>query len=218
MTLPCTVEGCEKPRFGHGWCSGHYTRWRRHGSPTAGRTPRGIAAKYLFETVLPFNEGKCLIWPYDRINGSRSRICWDGRSYIASRLVCELTYGLPPSREHVAAHSCGNGRLGCVNPHHLRWATPRENSQDAIGHGTTQRGEKHKKSKLTAKDVRAIRAIGKSKSLKEIAREFGVCFQLVHLIQKRKVWTWLDDEALGIDTETARLMATETMPRKDAKP
>ncbi len=25
-------------------------------------------------------------------------------------------------------------------------------------------------------------------------------------------------EALGIDTETARLMATETMPRKDAKP
>lgn len=29
----CTVEGCGKPARGHGWCSAHYTRWRRYGDP-----------------------------------------------------------------------------------------------------------------------------------------------------------------------------------------
>lgn len=32
---PCTIEGCEKPIVGRGWCSKHWTRWSRHGSPTA---------------------------------------------------------------------------------------------------------------------------------------------------------------------------------------
>ena len=30
----CVIDGCDKPVFGHGWCSKHYTRWRRHGDPT----------------------------------------------------------------------------------------------------------------------------------------------------------------------------------------
>ena len=29
----CVIDGCDKPVFGHGWCSKHYTRWRRHGDP-----------------------------------------------------------------------------------------------------------------------------------------------------------------------------------------
>src|SRR5512139_3841971 len=31
----CTIEGCDKFVEGHGWCSKHYTRWQRYGSPTA---------------------------------------------------------------------------------------------------------------------------------------------------------------------------------------
>lgn len=29
----CSIEGCEQAVYGHGWCSKHYTRWRRHGDP-----------------------------------------------------------------------------------------------------------------------------------------------------------------------------------------
>jgi 5-methylcytosine-specific restriction endonuclease McrA len=31
----CTVDTCEKPQLARGWCSAHWTRWKRHGSPTA---------------------------------------------------------------------------------------------------------------------------------------------------------------------------------------
>ena len=29
----CSIEGCDKPVKGHGWCSTHYARWRRLGTP-----------------------------------------------------------------------------------------------------------------------------------------------------------------------------------------
>jgi hypothetical protein len=30
---PCTIEGCDKPNVGRGWCSKHWTRWKRYGDP-----------------------------------------------------------------------------------------------------------------------------------------------------------------------------------------
>lgn len=36
--LTCAIEGCEKPSWARGWCQAHYTRWKRHGDPLAGRT------------------------------------------------------------------------------------------------------------------------------------------------------------------------------------
>lgn len=31
----CTVAGCDRRRFGHGFCQKHYLRWARHGDPEA---------------------------------------------------------------------------------------------------------------------------------------------------------------------------------------
>lgn len=36
----CSIEGCGKPAKNRGWCSAHYTRWRRHGDPLAGAASR----------------------------------------------------------------------------------------------------------------------------------------------------------------------------------
>lgn len=33
MTGRCSVEGCDRPHFGRGWCGPHYHRWRRYGDP-----------------------------------------------------------------------------------------------------------------------------------------------------------------------------------------
>lgn len=48
---PCVIEGCDAPNFGHGWCSKHYSRWRRHGSPLFANTAEAIAGLLARETV-----------------------------------------------------------------------------------------------------------------------------------------------------------------------
>jgi hypothetical protein len=51
-----------------------------------------------------------------------------------ARLVCEEAYGLPPTSKHHAAHATLSGCVGgaCVNPDHIRWATPKENQADIL--------------------------------------------------------------------------------------
>lgn len=31
----CSIAGCDNLRWARGWCTGHYTKWRRHGDPLA---------------------------------------------------------------------------------------------------------------------------------------------------------------------------------------
>jgi hypothetical protein len=31
----CSIDGCEKPVHGHGWCGMHYRRWSRWGDPNS---------------------------------------------------------------------------------------------------------------------------------------------------------------------------------------
>jgi hypothetical protein len=31
----CSVEGCDRPAVGRGWCRSHYSRWQRHGDVQA---------------------------------------------------------------------------------------------------------------------------------------------------------------------------------------
>lgn len=33
----CQEDGCERPRYGHGWCQLHWDRWRRTGDPAPDR-------------------------------------------------------------------------------------------------------------------------------------------------------------------------------------
>ena len=105
----------------------------------------------------------------------------------ASRYMCELVNGSPPTPRHEAAHSCGWGQGGCVNPRHLRWATRVENEAEKIIHGTHLQGDGHPMVKLRGPDIGIIRfllANGISKT--RIARRFGVHPAAIHLIAKGK--------------------------------
>lgn len=110
----------------------------------------------------------------------------------ASRVMCMASHGEPPSDTHEAAHSCGNGNKGCVNPKHLYWATPTENQTDRVLHGTSNRGSAQWNSKLKIEDVLHIRELLLTTSQKEIATLYGVSQSAINNIKTRKSWAWLD--------------------------
>lgn len=43
----CSIDGCEKPHFGRGWCEMHYRRWYEHGDPLINRFPNRGTGRYV---------------------------------------------------------------------------------------------------------------------------------------------------------------------------
>jgi len=74
----------------------------------------------------------------------------------------------------------------------LRWATQSQNMKDRVRHGTSNRGENHGASKLTAKQVRYIRAnCDKRGAQRRLAKELGVTFQTINDIVRGRRWAWM---------------------------
>ena len=190
----CSIEGCGKPHDARGWCCAHHRRWRRHGDPLAGGTPRGEPERYFREIVLPFVEVECLIWPYARSSSGYGHVRQNGRMQLVHRLACEAIHGSPPTPEHEAAHSCGKGHKGCCNPRHVRWATHAENHEDRLLHGTHNRGERCGAAKLNESDVLKIRALRGKMLQREIAEKFGVDQSQVSNIYRGESWGWLGSD------------------------
>lgn len=187
----CSIDECGKPVWARGWCRPHYKRWERHGNPLAGRTAEGETARFFQTVVLSHRSDDCLIWPYGRAGRGYGLMTLNGKRGYAHRFACEARNGPPPSKDAEAAHSCGNGHLGCVNQIHLRWATTAENHADKIDHGTTNRGERHGNSKLTTEDVLKIRSLSSKISRRDLALMFGINTGTVNDIIRRKSWCWL---------------------------
>lgn len=189
----CSVVGCGKRQRTRGYCSAHYRRWWRHGDALAGNAAHGEAEKWL--VAHKDHQGdECLKWPFLISETGYGLIRGRGRSGVttASRRMCEIANGPPPFDFYQAAHSCGKGQEGCVNPKHLSWKTPSGNHADKIGHGTMLRGTAVKSAKLSEDDVRAIRALAGKESQRATGRRFGVGCGAVRKIQLRLDWAWLE--------------------------
>ena len=194
--MTCCVPGCANKvkNRARQLCSKHYERLRLYGdvNHTNGSTPYGAAQSFYEARVLGCTTDDCLIWPYSRQGGGYGSICRHGKWRTVASLVCEDLYGQPPTPQHEAAHSCGNGHLGCVNPRHLRWATHSENLADRVEHGTANRGERHGNAKITRHDVRAIRMMAGKRSQREIAEALGTTRNIVQRVIYGETWAWLD--------------------------
>ena len=136
---------------------------------------KGYAQAWIAENASHDGQA-CLPWPFDRDRGRASA----SGGYSVCRKICEAAHGPPPTPQHQAAHSCGKAHEGCVNPRHLRWATPRENSADRHIHGTQTK-------KLTVEQVREI--LNSSEKNASLARRFGVDPSNISHIRRGKQWT-----------------------------
>lgn len=72
----------------------------------------------------------------------------------------------------------------------LIWASPKENTGHKEVHGTSQRGERAGRAKLTEDQVRWIRAqsIGHGDQSR-LAKQLGVCVSSINQILLRRTWT-----------------------------
>ena len=102
--------------------------------------------RQFIDDAIASSSDDCLIWPF-AVRKSSGYAAYTYRSagrkvsVDAHRFVCELAHGKPIDDDQ-AAHSCGV-KL-CINPHHLRWATPQENMDDAKAHGTVRGGGRYR--------------------------------------------------------------------------
>jgi hypothetical protein len=186
----CSIPNCGKRVVAFGVCSAHYARLRKHGDPLGGRTPNGAALQWIRDHI-HHTGGDCLIWPFNRDRAGYGLLDLPHAKQGAARYMCIVAHGEPPSTSHHAAHSCGKGHEGCLNPRHLSWKTPGENQDDRVAHGTSNRGRRNGSCKLTEEQVRQIRSLKGSLSQSKIAERFSVQRHAIHDIHTGKKWGWL---------------------------
>jgi hypothetical protein len=182
----CSVPDCGKPAHAGGMCSAHYWRWKKYGDASEGATPKNSGIRFIEDVALLFDGEDCLKWPLSINKRGYGQFGLNGKNLTAHRYICKIAKGPAPSRVHHTAHSCGHG--WCVNPRHLRWATPIENNADKLLHDTHNKGERHGNSRLTPDQVLAIRKLAGSASQTEIAAQFGVSQTTIGLVIRRERW------------------------------
>lgn len=189
--MMCSVASCDRDAVAKGFCKLHWHRNRRYGDPVAGFYQEGEGPDWLAEHV--HHQGdECLIWPFGRNGRGYGAVGQDGDRVGAHRAMCILAHGQPPTPEHHAAHSCGNGHLGCVHPGHLSWRTPAENQQDRLKHGTSSRGTGNACAKINESQVREIRRrLASGETNVSIAEDYDLTHYAVSAIKRRKTWAWL---------------------------
>lgn len=192
----CLIDGCDNKSKSIGLCNSHYLRLKTTGAVNGtGKAFRGEPAAFFSEALLYDGDG-CLTWPFSRnASGYGTIFAPKGDDTIVSRKICRAIHGDPPNENYHAAHSCGNGHLGCVAPKHLSWKLPAENSEDKKQHGTfwnKSRGSNHRSSKLTENQVREIRANQGFQTADDAAKQYFVTRGAIVAIYQRKTWKHLE--------------------------
>lgn len=132
----------------------------------------------------------CWMWSGASNSNGYGRFIDKNVHHLAHRVAYELFIGPIPGGMNVC-HTCDE-RL-CVNPHHLWLGSQSDNLKDAVAKGRMFRpntnGERNGNRKLSADDVRTIRAMFSGGQRRyQIASIFGVSPSTVGEIISGKIW------------------------------
>lgn len=138
---------------------------------------------------MPEPNSGCQLWLGAISGEGYGHIKVDGRMQGVHRKALELKLGRSLLPDEQACHKC-DVRL-CINEDHLFAGTNADNAADmaAKKRSVQPRGEQASRAKLTAEQVLAIRA--DTRSLREIARAYGVWRTTIEAIKYGRTWTHL---------------------------
>lgn len=185
---PCRIAGCGRLIAAKGLCNTHYARWKANPGITDEALVTRVSVEEWINAHKDHSGDECLLWPFSRMRCGYGFARFMGMKTTASRAMCVAAHGHPLDEKLEAAHRCGNGHLGCVNPRHLYWATASQNQMDRVRHGTSNRGGRHPMAKLTPIDVLGIRLMLAGNSQRAVAKAFGVSQTAVYSINAGRSW------------------------------
>jgi len=154
-----------------------------------------MLARYLEERSIPEPNTGCRLWLGACTKAGYAN---SGRGY-GHHLAYEVKTGSAPGPGVVVRHKC-DVRC-CVNPDHVLGGTTADNAQDMVDRGrqwpgrrawavrNNPKGEDHRMAKLTAAEVRSIRAaLSLGELQKHVAVRFGVSKSTINLIALGRIW------------------------------
>jgi hypothetical protein len=137
--LRCTLEGCDRPLYGRGWCAVHYDRWRSNGDPLVVQRIRDDDDRRFWSYVDRRGDDECWPWTGAITHEGYGVLQFGGEQVKAHRHAYEKMVGPVPDEltlDHVCHSSdpscflskrCPHRR--CVNPAHLEPVTNEENTR-----------------------------------------------------------------------------------------
>lgn len=111
----CSHHSCDRDAIARGLCGKHYQKWNKSNRHLVSyQASAGEPLKWLQDHV-SYSSDECLKWPfayyptgYGLIN--LNPLNKKSKATMASRYMCFLANGNPPTKDYQAAHSCGNGQ------------------------------------------------------------------------------------------------------------
>ncbi|MFI9344986.1 HNH endonuclease signature motif containing protein [Streptomyces sp. NPDC052773] len=122
----CSVTTCDKPAVKRGWCSAHYSRWRKKGDVQAHIPLRPFLDPHaqIMSKVDKNGPGGCWLWKGHVLPTGYGTVNAFGTVLLAHRAAYRLLVGPIPDGLTLD-HLCRVTH--CVNPDHLEPVTRREN-------------------------------------------------------------------------------------------
>lgn len=188
----CSIDGCAKPVFARGWCSAHYTKWKKYGDPLVVRQVQmhGVSVRERFLANFKQTSG-CWEWAGYKDPNGYGRLNIDGKPVLAHRLSWAI-FCHPIETQQQVLHRCDNPK--CVRPEHLFLGDHTANMADKMAkkrhrYGVS-RGEAHGRARLTAELVREIRDTAGPSRI--VAEQYGISGRQVREIRARTAWRHIE--------------------------
>lgn len=180
-------------------CDAH--KWRRRNgkdmdAPVARLLPRGTGLAERLYARLDISGGPDACWEWTghrRKRRSRglayARMCIGGNATDYVHRVSYVVHIGPIPDGMLVCHSCDNP--SCGNPAHLFLGTTQDNTADKVAKGRQLRGQRHPRAKLSAADVKEIRATPNLEDLavrSALAERFGVTQPAIENVARGRSW------------------------------